>query len=411
MSEMNRREFLRQSLLAMAGITFISCEDDPPTEPWDDSPGALQGVNPPTKIIIIGAGLSGLVAGFELKRAGHDVIILEARDRVGGRVHTLREPFSDGLIAEAGAARIPYNHDLTLGYADYFGLKIDSFYPDEGLYADYSGGVRTLIPPEEFLEDQPWSGSVLHSEYSKIVGGSDQLPKAFTESLMEEIYLKKPVKSIEQSQHEVIVKVMDGTEFPAKKVLCTVPIPVLKNIIFNPPLAPEKMAAISGGYDYTPASRIFIQFNDRFWENEGLNGFATTDWPEEIWHPSWNLGKQKGILLCYLRRERALENDQLSELNRIGQVLNRWENVFPDVQSHVDTGHSFSWMEEKWSRGAWAYPTPEQDELIGSFLGDAEGRIHFAGEHISEFHGWMQGALVSGLRAAQEIHDSSDNIV
>ena len=112
-----------------------------------------------------------------------------------------------------------------------------------------------------------------------------------------------------------------------------------------------------------------------------------------------------------MRRERALENDQLSELNRIGQVLNRWENVFPGVQSHVDVGHSISWMDEKWSRGAWASPTPEQDELIGSFLGDAEGRIHFAGEHISEFHGWMQGALVSGLRAAQEIHDSSDNIV
>ena len=303
MSEMNRREFLRQSLLAMAGITFISCEDDPPTEPWDDSPGALQGIRSPIKIVIIGAGLSGLVAGFELKRAGHDVTILEARDRVGGRVLTLREPFSDGLIAEAGAARIPYNHDLTLGYADYFGLKIDSFYPDEGLYADYSGGVRTLIPPEEFLEDPPWAGSVLHSEYSKIVGGSDLLPKAFTDSLIEEIYLSNPVKTIEQYENKVIIKSMKGTEFQAKKVICTVPIPVLKNINFYPPLSPEKMEAISGGYDYAPASRVFIQLNDRFWENEGLNGFATTDWPEEIWHPSWNLGKQKGILLSYLSRE------------------------------------------------------------------------------------------------------------
>ena len=411
MSEMNRREFLRQSLLAMAGITFISCEDDPPTEPWDDSPGALQGIRSPIEIVIIGAGLSGLVAGFELKRAGHDVTILEARDRVGGRVLTLREPFSDGLIAEAGAARIPYNHDLTLGYADYFGLKIDSFYPDEGLYADYSGGVRTLIPPEEFLEDQPWAGSVLHSEYSKIVGGSDLLPKAFTDSLIEEIYLSNPVKTIEQYENEVIIKSMKGTEFQAKKVICTVPIPVLKNINFYPPLSPEKMEAISGGYDYAPASRVFIQLNDRFWENEGLNGFATTDWPEEIWHPSWNLGKQKGILLSYLRGDRAIQNDQLSELNRIGQVINRWENVFPGIQSHVDVGHSISWMDEKWSRGAWASPTQEQDELVGSYLGDPEGRIHFAGEHISEFHGWMQGALFSGLRAAQEIHNGNDIIV
>ena len=411
MSEMNRREFIQKSLFAMAGLGFISCEDDPPTEPWDDSPGALQGIGSPTKIVIIGAGLSGLVAGFELKIAGHDITILEARDRVGGRVLTLREPFSDGLIAEAGAARIPYNHDLTLGYADYFGLKIDSFYPDEGLYADYSGGVRTLIPPEEFLEDQPWAGSVLHSEYSKIIGGSDLLPKAFSESLLEQIYFKNPVKSIEQNESYVNVKVMDGTEFPAKKVLCTVPIPVLKNITFNPPLSPEKIAAISGGYDYTPASRVFIQLNDRFWENEGLNGFANTDWPEEIWHPSWNRGKQKGVLLSYLRSNRALENDQLSEINRIGQVINRWENIFPGIQSHVDVGHSISWMDEKWSGGAWASPTQEQDELVGSYLGDPEGRIYFAGEHISEFHGWMQGALFSGLRAAQEIHNGNDIIV
>ena len=407
MSEMNRREFIQKSLFAMAGLGFISCEGDPPTEPWDDSPGALQGIRSPTKIVIIGAGLSGLVAGFELKRAGHDVIILEARDRVGGRVHTLREPFSDGLIAEAGAARIPYNHDLTLGYADYFGLKIDSFYPDEGLYADYSGGVRTLIPPEEFLEDQPWSGSVLHSEYSKIIGGSDQLPKAFTESLMEEIYLKKPVKSIEQSQHKVIVKVMDNTEFPAKKVLCTVPIPVLKNITFNPPLSPEKIAAISGGYDYTPASRVFIQLNDRFWENEGLNGFANTDWPEEIWHPSWNRGKQKGVLLSYLRSNRALENDQLSEINRIGQVINRWENIFPGATNNLESGTSQSWALEEWSKGAWASPTSSQDAALAAHVGAAEERIHFAGEHASDYHGWMQGALFSGLRAAVEIHNEN----
>ena len=50
-------------------------------------------------MIIVGAGISGLVAGYELSRAGHDVTILEARNRVGGRVFTLRTPFSDGHFA------------------------------------------------------------------------------------------------------------------------------------------------------------------------------------------------------------------------------------------------------------------------------------------------------------------------
>ncbi len=58
-------------------------------------------------VVILGAGLAGLSAAYKLSQAGHDVTILEARTRAGGRVHTLREPFADGLHAEAGAMFIP----------------------------------------------------------------------------------------------------------------------------------------------------------------------------------------------------------------------------------------------------------------------------------------------------------------
>ena len=77
----------------------------------------------PRDVLIIGAGMAGLAAGYELLRAGHRPLILEARNRVGGRVCTLREPFSDGLHAEAGAMRIPRSHALTMGYIEQFGLR------------------------------------------------------------------------------------------------------------------------------------------------------------------------------------------------------------------------------------------------------------------------------------------------
>ena len=403
MSEMNRREFLRQSLISLAGITMISCEDPP--EEKNDSPGKLKGDQPGKSIIIIGAGLSGLVAGFELKQAGHDVTILEARDRVGGRVLTLRDPFSDGLLAEAGAARIPYNHDLTLGYADYFGLELDSFYPQDGYYLNYFENNQSLIPPDEFLEGRPWPGSVKHKEYTKIIGGTDLLPKAFFDSLIEDVHFSNDVQFIDQTQDDILVKVSDGTEYTSEYVLCTVPLPVLNKIEFSPPLSTEKMDASNGDYYYAPSTRVFIQFKNRFWENNGLNGWANTDWPEEIWQPSWNRDGTKGILLSYLRYERATEIDQLAENDRIGHVLNRWENVFPGVQSHFEMGQSFSWMEENWSKGAWSSPSEEQNELYSSHIGKTEGRIHFAGEHTTEYHGWMQGALQSGIRAAEGIHN------
>ena len=402
MSEMNRREFLRQSLISLAGITMISCEDLP--EEKNDSPGKLNGNQPGKSIIIIGAGLSGLVAGFELKQAGHEVIILEARDRVGGRVLTVRDPFSDGLFAEAGAARIPHDHDLTLGYADYFGLKVDSFYPQDGYYTNYFGNTRSLIPAEEFLEGRPWEGSVKHKEYSKILGGTDQLPKAFFDSLVEDVHFSNDVLFIDQTQDDIVVKVSDGTEYTCDYIICTVPLPVLNMIEFSPPLSNEKMDASNGGYYYAPSTRVFIQFKNRFWENDGLNGWGYTDWPEEIWQPSWNRDGTKGILLSYLRYEQATDIDLLPENDRIENVINRWENVFPGAQSNIDTGLSFSWMEENWSRGAWASPSEEQNELYSSHIGKTEGRVFFAGEHTTEYHGWMQGALQSGIRAAEGIH-------
>ena len=402
MSEMNRREFLLKSLISLAGMTMISCEDSP--EEKEDSPGKLKSNQPPKSIIIIGAGLSGLVAGFELKQAGHEVIILEARDRVGGRVLTVRDPFSEGLFAEAGAVRIPHDHDLTLGYADYFGLKVDSFYPQDGYYVNYFENTRSLLPVEEFLEGRPWEGSVKHKEYSKILGGTDQLPKAFFDSLIEDVHFSNDVLFIDQTQDDIVVKVSDGTEYTCDYIICTVPLPVLNMIEFSPPLSNEKMDASNGGYYYAPSTRVFIQFKNRFWENDGLNGWGYTDWPEEIWQPSWNRDGTKGILLSYLRYEQATDIDLLPENDRIENVINRWENVFPGAQSNIDTGLSLSWMEENWSRGAWASPSEEQNELYSSHIGKTEGRVYFAGEHTTEYHGWMQGALQSGIRTAEGVH-------
>src|SRR6185295_3609930 len=82
---------------------------------------------PRKRVIVVGAGMAGLVAAYELQRAGHDPLILEARGRVGGRVHTLREPFSDGLYGEVGAMRIPRTHDLTLAYCHIFRLRLNPF--------------------------------------------------------------------------------------------------------------------------------------------------------------------------------------------------------------------------------------------------------------------------------------------
>jgi monoamine oxidase len=105
----------------------------------------IRGYDPgsrPKKVVIVGAGLAGLSAAYELKRAGHNPVILEAQHRVGGRVYTLREPFTEGLYAEVGAMRIPRAHALTLAYIEKFGLQTNDFTMDNVKAYYYMGGRK-----------------------------------------------------------------------------------------------------------------------------------------------------------------------------------------------------------------------------------------------------------------------------
>jgi monoamine oxidase len=96
----------------------------------------------PKKIVVVGAGLAGLSAGYELLQAGHDVQIIEAQHRVGGRIYTLREPFAQGLYGEAGAMRIPRSHELAMAYIEKFGLQTIDFVMGNPQAHVFVGGVK-----------------------------------------------------------------------------------------------------------------------------------------------------------------------------------------------------------------------------------------------------------------------------
>jgi monoamine oxidase len=146
---MNRRDFL--GTLAFGVPAVLAASSQPP--------------QPRRHAIVIGAGLAGLAAASQLVEHGWTVSILEARTRSGGRVYTLREPFSDGLYAEAGAARIQDSHEYTLRYVKRFNLALDPFFPPmEGKSAMWIAGRRILTTqgspvdlaqvPLEFSEEE-----------------------------------------------------------------------------------------------------------------------------------------------------------------------------------------------------------------------------------------------------------------
>ena len=143
---MRRRDFLKQTAVAAVTLSASSLSAFAFGQRGLDRSGA------PKRVIIIGAGLAGLSAAYELTQAGHDVTVLEARTRPGGRVHTLRDPFAEGLYAEAGAARIPDHHHFTLKYAELFGLTLDPFEPPDLPSVYHVRGKRIRVTPGQKVE-------------------------------------------------------------------------------------------------------------------------------------------------------------------------------------------------------------------------------------------------------------------
>src|SRR3954469_1800800 len=127
---LTRREFLARS--AAAAIATAA-------------PRAVVG-QAAERVVVIGAGLAGLCAAFELLNAGHDVTVFEARARPGGRVLTLREPFADGLYAEAGAMTISSSHTLTLRYVRLFELPLLEVKSPPGAFITQIAGERVNRP-------------------------------------------------------------------------------------------------------------------------------------------------------------------------------------------------------------------------------------------------------------------------
>lgn len=495
---MDRRQLLKGAAAGLAALAARPLAAGPQTAPTRPPDPPLAPGRPAKKVVILGAGLSGLAAGYELSRAGHDVTILEARMHPGGRVQTLREPFSDGLHADTGASTLPASHRRVWGYMESFGLESEPWvdekvatlgfvyhlrgqrllpgqapkpplgFSDEerklGLAGMYQKYFLSLIPelgdptspdwpppslarydgmslaelmrergasPDavemiglRFYLDLPAEGiegtSALYmlrdealtpstDEIFRIKGGMDLLPRAFGARLSDRIIYGARVVRIERRPDgvEVVFERGGTTErLAAERLLCTLPFTVLRRIEVDPPFSPDKRRAIAE-LPYCSTSRLWLQARRRFWHEEGLSGFASTDLPiKYVFDATAGASTGRGVLECYVSGPKARPIAELPEGERIELGLREMEKVHPQIRRWFEGGASKCWDLDETARGAYAYFKPGQMRELMPHLRPPEGRVHFAGEHTSDYPHWMEGALAEASRAAREIHEA-----
>jgi len=462
--------------------------------------GLEQKGNTPKRVIVVGAGMAGLAAGYELLRAGHDPIILEAQNRVDGRVYTLRQPFAPGLYAEAGAMRIPRAHDLTMTYIEKFALDTSDFTMGNRNAYYYLNGCKwrikdTDVDPDclgfevadhergktidelwaealrpfarrleesgegcwpdivaeydqystrEYLESLNWSeGSIerfgllanqealmnasflellreevgnYYTDMIEIEGGMDMLPRAFLPALKNHIRFGAKMVAIDQSPEDVTIHYRTHAgrfSETGDYAILTVPFPVLRHVDMLKPFSRHKQRAIRQLH-YDASAKILFQCRRRFWEeDEGIFGGGTmTDLPiRTVYYPDHGRDTGCGVLLAsYTWSEDAQRWGSLAPEERITQALENLSCIHPQITEEFEVGTSKMWHDDEFAGGAFALFDPGQQSLLHEHIMAPEGRIHFAGEHTSLCHAWIQGAIESGLRAAHAINEDSPGV-
>jgi monoamine oxidase len=394
------------------------------------------------RAIVVGAGFAGLAAADELTRAGVEVTVLEARDRVGGRVWSV--PFAGG-VAERGAEFILPGYETLISLVDRLGLALvrkGTMYGDReprggeavtrAQVAEAIGRVgseepppnaRTLLDALESYRLEPAVAEAVRARLEvscghpatdldasvlaegatafgafdsyTIDGGNDRIARVIAAALGDRIHLASPVRRLAWGEGEVRARA--GTFVAVADVaVLAVPASLLGTIMFDPPLPPA-LASAARGVRYGQAAKLFVALR------APAPPSATLSVPGRWWCYTQVVadGRPAPFVTAFAGSPDALE--------RLGVQAGpeRWmaelARLRPDLELDPRTALLSTWARDPWARGAYSAASAASP-IATDTLARVVGRLAFAGEHTAgAWHGLMEGALRSGYRAAAQL--------
>jgi len=410
--------------------------------------------------IVVGAGLAGLATARRLQEQGEEVVVLEARDVIGGRTRTLRDVFLHGAVADLGASFIDLGNDLLLQVCDEFGLEITprmALFPrdPDGKYsigsmirnrpvmdgvqlgeeesnelADEVRSAVDTVPPVPTETLPAWAARAGLSETARrlvivqagfnptsfswrtqmvlhhppVIGkvcwlladGTDSIAHAIADGL--DIRLEQPVRLIIRTGGKISVET-DRDEFTADDVVLATPVPPTLSVGFDPVLPPWKVNALLS----TPMSqggKVIGQYSHGREIADRMGHAIFSDGPVTlVW--ARPVGPENTIVLLGVMGDRSdgVLRDQDRALGELDVLVRATAGPEPQRLAGVVR----DWTAEEFTGGVVSGPWADHGHLT-SMLASPIGPIHFAGEHTDDiFTSGMEGALRSGLRASDEV--------